>query len=339
MAGGETMRRVARAFLVAVCVAAAWPSVAIADDQPAEGPPAPEAESVLVLPTRVPQALAAERATFDLLIATSLQELGFTVVDAGRAAKELDASAADLTRARELYLDLRFEEALAAARAVREAHLAHRGDLLGDPALTAAELMMVRVSLDLGDQPQALELAVAVLEREPGLRLDPVDYPPAMQALWVAALDKQAAMQPKEHAVESLAAVGRRAGTTYVAAAMAKRTPDGVDWLVLQIVPTAEGGQPSRHPMILGERGTWSKAVRLKLEERFPPPAPEVATGPLIPVVPPGPTDGGKKVWYKSWWFWGSVGLVVVAGAVVGIAIGVDKGDSSGSIGTDGQPL
>ena len=335
MMGGETMRRVAGTLLAAACLAAAWPRTAIAEERPAEGPPAPKTESALVLPTRVPQELAAARATLDLLIATALQELGFAVVDAGQAVKQFDASVPDLAGARELYLDLRFEEALDAARGVRATHLAHGGDLLVDPTLTEAELMMVRILLDLGDQTQARELAVSVLEREPGLRLDPVDYPPAMQALWAAALDKRAAMQPQEHAVEGLAAIGKTAGATYVVAAVAKRTPDGVDWLVLQVVPTGESEKPSRHPMVLGERGAWARGVKLKLEERFPPPPSEIAT-PVVPVVPASPTDGGKKAWYKSWWFWSSVGLVVVAGAVVGIAIGLDK-DEGNSIGMKGQ--
>ena len=336
MAGGETMRCVAVALLAAAFIAVAVPRATTADDQPAEGPPAPKAESALVLPTRVPLELAAARATLDLLIATALQEIGFDVVDAGQAVKRLDASTSDLAGARQLYLDLRFEEALEAARAVRATHLAHGGDLLGDPTLTEAELMMVRILLDLGDQAQARELAVGVLEREPGLRLDPVDYPPAMQALWVAALDKRAAMQPKEHAADELDALGKAAGATYVVAAVAKRTVDGVYWLVLQIAPTDEAAKPSRHPMVLGEHGTWAKGVRLKLEERFPPPPPEIAQ-PLVP-IPQGPIDGGKKkkVWFKSWWFWSSVGLVVVGGTVVGLAIGLDK-DEGGTVSWDNK--
>jgi hypothetical protein len=335
MTEGKAGRRIAGVLLAAAFAAVVWPRSGLAEDPTAEGPPAPSAKSALVLPTRVPQALSAERATFDLLIATALQDLGFAVVDAGQTVTRLDTSASDLAKAHELYLELRFDEALEAARAVRAAHLAHGGDLLGDPSLTEAELMMVRLLLDLGDQVQAQEIAVGILEREPGLRLDPVDYPPAMQALWAAAIDKRAAMQPQEHAVEALAAIGKTADATYVVGAVAKRTPDGVDWLVLQVVPTGEGEKPSRHPMALGERGAWAKGVKLKLEERFPPPPSEIAT-PVVPVIPTGPTDGGKKVWYKSWWFWSSVGLVVVAGAVVGIAIGLDK-DEGNSVHMDAQ--
>jgi hypothetical protein len=325
-----TRLRFTGALLAAAWVAVALPRAGTAADPLAEGPPKPAAKTALVLPTRVPAAEAASRATFDLLIATALQELGFTVVDAGQAIQKLDASVPDLTRARELYLGLSFPAALEALRAIRAEILAHGGDLLGDPLLTEAELLMVRTLIDLGEAQEARELAIAVLEREPGLRLDPVDSPPAMQALWVAALDRTAAMQPREHVVDELAATARAAGAAYAVAAVAKRTPDGVDWLVLQIVPTGGTEKPSRHPMALGARGTWARDLRQKLVDRFGPPPSEVAAAPVIPIAP-GPTDGGKKVWYKTWWFWSAVGLVVVGGAVVGIAIGVDK-DEGGSI-------
>jgi len=334
MTTGTTRIGVAGALLASAIWAIAWPGTAAAEDPHSEGPPAAAAKTVLVLPTRVPDADAASRATFDLLIATSLQELGFAVVDNEKTAAALDASTPDLAQARELYLGLRFPEALEAARAIRVDILSHHGDLLCDSRLTEAELLMVRTLLDLGELEEARSLAGAVLEREPGLRLDPVESPPAMQALWVAALEKRSGMQPKEQAADDLVAIGKAAGAAYAVAATAKRTPDGVGWLVLQIVPTAGPGGPSRHPMALGARGTWARAVRLKLEERFPPPPSEVAATPVVPVVPPGPTDGKKKVWYKSWWFWTGVGIVVVGGAVVGIAVGVDRsgGGNNGSI-------
>jgi hypothetical protein len=335
MARGTTRLGLAGALLAAAWLAAG-PRAAGAWGPGNVGPPPPEAKTALVLPTRVPVDLAASRPTFDLLVANALQELGFKVVDAAQAAKELDGSAPDLAQARELYLGLRFEEALKAARAVRDAHLAHRGDLLGDPALTEAELLMVRVELDLGRAQEARELAVTVLEREPGLRLDPVDYPPAMQALWVAALDKTTARQPQEQGVEELAATARAAGAAYAVAAVAKRTPDGVDWLVLQIVPADASDKPSRHPMTLGARGTWARDVRQVLIDRFGPPPSEVAAAPVVPVAPV-PADDGKKVWYKSWWFWSGVGLIVIGGAVTGIAIGVDKGQSGGSVNMPAQ--
>jgi hypothetical protein len=341
MAGERTDLRVA-CLLATAALAAAFPPPAAraaettAAKPPAEGPPAPAVETALVLPTRVPQAQAAARAPLDLLIATALQELGLAVVSAGQATKRLDAPAADLAEARELYIDLKYDEALAAARAVRAAYLALGGDLLGDPTLTEAELLIVRILLDRGEQAAARELAMGVLEREPGLRLDPVDYPPAMQALWIAALDRMAAMQPQEQPVDALAALARAIGVGCVVAATVKRTPDGIDWLVIQIVPSAEAERPSRHPTVLGENRTWARSVRLKLEERFPPPPPAIAATPVVPVVPAGPTDDGKKkVWYKSWWLWGPVLVLAVAGGAVGLAIGLDE-DETGAITADG---
>jgi hypothetical protein len=316
---GAARRRIGIGLALGALLALA--PAAAAAGAPAEGPPEPAAKGVLVLPTRVPVDLADARATFDLLIANALQELGFTV-DAAAARRKPDGPAPELAEARELYLELRFGEALAAAQAVRDARLARRGDLLGDPVLVEAELTMVRSLVDLGDLEEARRIAVELLGREPGLRLDPVDYPPAVQALWVAALARRAAMQPDEPSAEAIAAAGRDAGAAYAISAVAKRTADGVDWLVIQIVPTAGGEKPSRLPMALGAQATWARGVQRELERRFGPPA--AAMPPGAPGVPT-PADE-KKVWYKSWWFWSAVGLVVVGGAVTGIAIGVDKG-------------
>jgi len=307
-----------------------------------EGPPAPPAAAVakraLVLPTRVLPGEGADRSTFDLLIATALSELGLDVVDAA-AARALDGQAPDLARARELYLGLEFEAALAAAAAVRDARRARGGDLLGDPALAEAELMMVRLLFELGRADAAKELAVALLEREPELRLDPVEYAPPLQALWLAAVERRAAMQPAEHPVDALAAVARAAQADYAVAAVRKRTADGRDWLVLQVVPAAAGDAPSRLPVVLGARGAWARDVRDALAARFGPIAPEGApAAPAIPIPAPAPADGGKAAWYKSWWFWTSVGIVVVGGTAIGVgAWASQKEKDDGSIDLGGM--
>lgn len=272
-----------------------------------------------MLPTRVPPADADERGTFDLLLATALQELDLSVVDAAELLRELDAPGPDLSEARELYLGLRLDAALDAAAKARDAHLAHGGDLLCDPGLTEAELMMVRILLDLGRPREAEEIAARVLEREPGLRLDPVDSPPSMQALWITALERREGTAPAEHDVDALAAAAAEAGAEYAVAGVRKRASRGGDWLVVQIVPASGPERPSRQPQRLGPRGSWARDVQSALEARFGPAAPESALAPLpLPAVPSGDRKE-KKVWYKTWWFWTTVGIVVVGGVAIGV--------------------
>jgi hypothetical protein len=311
----------ASAGAAALLALLALPLPALAADPAPEGPPGPAAKRVLVLPTRVPARDAEERATFDLLLATALHELDLTVIDAREVVRKLDDPGPDLASAREMYLGLKLDAALEAAAKARAAHLAHQGDLLGDPGLTEAELMMVRILLDLGRQREAGEIAAAVLDREPALRLDPVDNPPAMQALWLAALERRGAAEPREHDVDALAAAAREAGADYAVAGVRKRTARGADWLVVQIVPATAAEKPSRQPLRLGPRGSWARDVQGALEVRFGPAKSETVAAQAVPLpATPAPEDKKeKKVWYKTWWFWTSVGIVVVGGVAVGV--------------------
>jgi hypothetical protein len=310
-------RAAALAAALASLVALSAPRWASAQGAAPEGPVSPS-KRALVVPTRVLSSEAGERATFDLLLTTALHDLGFAVVDAGEVVRRLDAPGPDLAQARELYLGLELDAALEAAKRARDAHRAHSGDLLDDPGLTEAEIMMMRILLDLGRREEAERLADGVLAREPELRLDPVDSPPAMQALWIAAIERRTALRPQEHEVGALAAAAREAGTEYAVAAVQKRTAGGADWLVVQIVPAAGGEQASRQPLRLGQHGFWAHEVQLALEARFGPAKSEPAPLRMPPAAPP---DGGvkKKIWYKTWWFWTTVGIVVVGGVAIGV--------------------
>jgi hypothetical protein len=324
MREGTTRRRSCRVGALTGALASlaisSLPLCALAEGTSPEDPPEPARKLVLVVPTRVLSSEAGDRATFDLLLATALQELGFTAIDSLEGVRELDASGSDLAAARDLYLGLKLEAALEAAKKIREAHLSRSGDLLGDPGLTDAELVMMRILLDLGQKEEAAKLADQVLAREPEKRLDPVDNPPSMQALWISAIERRVAYEPEEHDVRALAAAANEAGAAYAVACVEKRGANGAPWLVVQIAPASSDEKPSRHPLRLGLRGSWAREVQGALELRFGPLKKEAAVAPVVvpPVAPPG--DGGeKKVWYKTWWFWTTVGIVVVGGVAIGV--------------------
>jgi len=287
-----------------------------------EGPPAPseqpseERGKVLVLPTRMPVEAGVDGDTLDVLLASVLQELAFEVRDAAVVCAQLDADAPGLEAAREAYLDMDLEGALENAEAVRDAHLAHRGDLLADPGLTEAELFMVQVLIDLGRQNEAAELAARILVREPALRLDPADHSQTMLALWSATVLGQTGRNPKAPSEEELAAFGREIGVDWVVVGVWRDGEDKGASLLVLVVPTGGDEAPSRHELALGPRARWAGAVRAALLERFPPPPPPTPPGPP-PGLPPGDGDGQTDdggEWYTSWWFWTVVGAVVVGG-------------------------
>ncbi len=277
--------------------------------------------SILILPTRTGTEGVGDAATFDVLLASAFREVGFTVMDTGKIVEGLHVKTPDLDEAREAYLNMDIEQALALAREVRQVHLDHRGDLLGGDGLTEAELFMVQLLLDLRRVPEALDLGVEILMRHPGLRLDPVEYSPAMQALWLAAIERRAGRQPVEPSRERLAELGRSTHADWVTAAIIKRAQDDSVRLVITLVSTKPGVKPSRHSIRLGKRSWWATEIRLGLEERFPVAKPQEA---ITEKLPGGPEEGDeideKTPWYKTWWFWTAVGVAVVGGTVGGIA-------------------
>lgn len=324
------MRSSSACLSLMLCLAAPLAARAQVEDAPsgdasvaeAEGPPAPdepaeEREQVLVLPSRTPVDAGVDGATLDVLLASVLQELGFEVRDAQVVCEQLDASAPTLGEARDAYLDMDLEGALASATAVRDAHLEHRGDLLADPGLTEAELFMVQVLIDMGRQTAAAELAAQILIRRPDLRLDPGDHSPTMLALWSATVLGQAGRDPTAPSDEELAAIGRQVGVEWVVVGVWRSAPESGATMLVLVVPTGGEEPPSRHEVALGPRSGWAGAVRVALVERFPPPAPPSRAAP--PGLPPGPDGSGGQVdedgkWYKTWWFWTIVGAVVVGG-------------------------
>jgi hypothetical protein len=288
-----------------------------------EGPPAPdepaeELEQVLVLPSLTPVDAGVDGATLDVLLASVLQDLGFEVRDARVVNEQLDADAPTLAKARDSYLDMNLEGALTHATAVRDAHLAHGGDLLADPQLTEAELFMAQVLIDMGRQNEAAALAARILLRRPDLRLDPADHSPTMLALWSATVLGQAGRDPKAPAEDELAAFGRDVGVDWIVVGVWRSGTESAASMLVLVVPTGGGEQPSRHEVVLGPRSRWAGSVRTALLERFPPPAPPTPPGPP-PGLPPDPNGSNGQVdedgkWYKTWWFWTIVGAVVVGG-------------------------
>jgi len=295
----------------------------------AEGPPAPaaepaaepleEREQVLVLPTRVPVGSGVDGATLDVLLASALQELGLDPRDAEVVSRELDESAPGLDAARDAYLNMNLEGALEHATAVRGAHLAHRGDLLGDDGLTEAELFMAQVLIDQGRQNEAAELAAEVLAREPSLRLDPADHSQTMLALWSATVLGQRGRDPTAPGEGELAELGREVEVDWVVVGVWREREEAGAGMLVLVVPAAGEEAPSRHQVALGQRSRWAGAVRTALLERFPPPPPPTPPGPPPGIPSGGPGDPNGQVdddreWYKTWWFWTIVGAVVVGG-------------------------
>jgi hypothetical protein len=284
--------------------------------------PAPESErgSALVLPTRTPVGAAADGATLDVLIASVLQELGFAVRDVEGVRQQLDEGAPDLDRARDSYLDMDLDGALAAAAEVRDLHQAHGGDLLVDPQLEEAELFMLKVLIDLGRQDEAARLAAQVLQRQPGLRLDPADHSPTMLALWSATVLGQSGRDPEQPDGDRLARFGAEIGVDWVVVGVLSGATGSESRLLVIVVPTAADEERSRHQVILGPTAGWTGAVREALVERFPPPA---LPPPVLPPGAPGYGDDGTvddgTAWYKSWWFWTTVGVVVAGGIAGGL--------------------
>jgi hypothetical protein len=308
-----------------------------------EGPPVPDAAvagrraepgRVLVLPTRTPALSIVDAGALDLLLATALQDLAFEVLDPAGVLEAFHRVGADLEEARAAYLDMRLEDALRLARGARERHLAHQGELLRDPGLEEAELFMVQVLMDLGREGEAAEVASRVLDRNPDLRLDPAEYAPQIQALWATAVQDRARRPVEAPSTEELRELGLLVGADWLALAIWEGSGGQEAGLLLRLVPVELGREPSDHRAALGTRATWGNAVRGMLLERFPPPAP--ADGGGGEGIPDGPPGGGVGVeedgvpWFKRWWFWTAVG-VVVAGATAGVVGGYyankDPGD------------
>ncbi|HUT78345.1 MAG TPA: hypothetical protein VM285_11695 [Polyangia bacterium] len=310
----------------------------------AEGPPVPDATgaerragpgSVLVLPTRTPALSTVDGGALDLLLATALQDLAFEVLDPAGVLEAFHRGAPGLEQARAAYLDMRLEDALRLARDERERHLAHRGDLLRDPRLQGAELFMVQVLMDLGREGEATTVAEGILERNPMLRLDPAEYAPQVQALWASVVERRtgnAVGVPAEGELRELAVLLE---ADWLALAICNGNEAGEPGLLLRLVPADPMEQFSDHRAALETPATWGNAVRGLLLERFPPPAPADATvadggGPDGPAVPPGDVEAEAPPWYRRWWFWTAVGVVVLggtAGAVGGYYANKDPGD------------
>jgi hypothetical protein len=309
-----------------------------------EGPPRPDDDgerprekpgTVLVLPARTPPRSPVDGGAIDLLLATALQDLGFEVVDRAHVLEGFHQETPGMDQARAAYLDMRLEDALRLARAERERHMEHRGDLLRDPALEEAELLMVQLLVALEREDEAAEVADGMLEGNPGLRLDPAEYAPQVQALWASVLERRSGQPVPVPSREELRKLARLWGVDWLALAVTEGGADRKVSMALYLVPAAAEGEPSEHRTPLGTTATWGNAIRLLLLERFPPPAaPEPAAGEGGGAGPPPGAGDGAEVepppWYRRWWFWTAVGVVVggaTAGAVGGYYANKDPGD------------
>ncbi len=331
------------ASAVALAIAAALPAAGARADREAEeaasrsepegpAPPLPEGAargSALVIPARLPVGAELDAAALDVLLAAALQDAGFEVLDLESSWLPEERYAARLEEARQAYLEMDLQGALDAARRLREEFLESRGDLLGDPALAEIDIFIAQVLLDLGRRDEAVAAAERVLAAFPQRRLDPARHSPAMQALWSSVVERLEGRVPALSGREELARLGTSVGADWIAVAVWTTSGSGEKRLVVQLVPAEEPRRVSRHVVELGPRPAWALAIRGAVGQRFPPLA-EPAPAEPPPLGEDGRGGGDeKRAWYRSWWFWTTVGVVVAggtAGALAGYYASRDPG-------------
>ncbi|MDD5307050.1 MAG: hypothetical protein PHU25_06985 [Deltaproteobacteria bacterium] len=286
--------------------------------QPVKAPePASLPRKVMVLPSQAPVGSGVDTSTIDVLMASAFQELGFEVVDEREVATRLAGASKAVEEARESYLNTDFEAALATLSAQREIDLANGGGLLALPRLRDTEILMAQVLVDLGRDTEAAALADGILARHPGLRLDPAEFSPAMQAVWAAAVQRCSGILPPDPAPAVLADLGRRAGVDWVALAAWSPSLDEGGRLSVTITPVTPSKQPSRHAAPLGPPPKWAQGVKALLAQRFPHPSP-VASGDAK-AGPAAAKAEEDTPWYETWWFWTVVGVAVAGGVAGGV--------------------
>ncbi|MFO8072862.1 MAG: tetratricopeptide repeat protein [Polyangia bacterium] len=295
-------------------------------------PPPPESDargSAVVIPAKVSVGAEVDGAALDVLLAAALQDAGFEVLDLESSWLSEERYASRLEEARQAYLEMDLRSALDAARRLREDFLESHGDLLGDPALAEIELFIAQVLLDFGRRDEAVAAAERVLAVFPQRRLDPARHSPAMQALWSSTVERLEGRDPAPPDCEELARLGVSVGADWVAVGVWTISGGGGERLVVHLVPAGEPQHASRHVVEPGARPAWTLAIRGAVMQRFPLPAEPPPAEP-----PPSGEDGRaggeeKRAWYRSWWFWTTVGVVVAggtAGALAGYYANKDPG-------------
>jgi len=279
--------------------------------------------TVLVLPTITDSETGLDATTFDVLLAANFKALNFDVVDEKAVVEGYHSDETNLDAAREAYLDMRLEEALVIAEKIRDDHLAHHGDLLSDKRFVAVNIFIVKLLLNLDRAVEATNLAIKILCRHPSLKLDPEQYAPSMQSLWLFAVKRlgdQCSFLPAE---DEMIEIGREVGVDWVAAAIRKTNHNGKDLFIVLLVPTSSSEHSSRHSVVLGTSAEWTEDVRRALQQKFPPAKAVVASD--VSLVSPQKeatfSTVDKDKWYKTWWFWTGVGVVVLGGVGLGIGI------------------
>jgi len=281
-----------------------------------------DSKKVLVLPSLCSAQNSEDKATLDVLLATAFKNLDFDIVESKSVFNSFEHMGPSLALVKELYLDMQLDKALKFAEQIRQNHLNHYGNLLGETSLTEIELFLVQLYLDLEKEKKAMELAIEILDRNPELKLSPVDYSPTMQALWVKASDKHSRMQPHEFPKENMKKLGVLAKVDWVVSGIRKKAIDGIDWFIVVAISTNPKIKSSRHSIKLGLRTGWASDVYTELKKQYAP-LKEKPAYVQVPLLPTNQSQSDekkeKKRWYKKWWVWTIVGVVVIGGTVGGI--------------------
>lgn len=310
----------------------ASPSIVWAQDSPPvpdfetqqqEGPPrsVPPAGAVLLLPTLVQGDAPSSRAAMDVLIRSALEDLRLPTASPSLRSGACGQGQDENVEAHTAYLDMDLDEALAVAQKAQEVLLGSDALLWACPELDAVEMFMAQIYLDTGRDPEAREMMAQVLARGTGANPDPGKYTPAFRSLWYQTAEELGGARFRDPDVRGMARLGAAMGVEWVVSPCLVSSKTQREALHLWVVSTSkEPVVTSEATVILGASGGWSAAVRQALSPFF------------LEVVEDSselfleqPSEAKKvavqKPFYRRWWFWTAVGVVVVGGAAVAIGV------------------
>lgn len=302
-------------------------------------PPKPEASAakeVLLVPSRTGTRTEIDRTAIDILLRTAIERFDVRLIMQAPRTQACGQHGEALSRIQSAYLDMNIDKALEQARALRASIEADFGDVFDCDALTQAELLSVQMLLDLEQASDAEKLAQRILARRPLLSLDPVEYPPKMQALWARLARSDAPIAPKRPSTTRLRRLSEAHGARFVVFGRAFRQ-EGRDVLEVTVID-ATVSEPTRALVPLSASSPWMADVRSALSQILPsaqvPQAEEAPDSPPsldlgVPIPPrDDDVDEASPPFYKRWWFWTAVGIVVVgaaAGAITAYSVANHK--------------
>jgi hypothetical protein len=275
----------------------------------------------LLLPTLGPADGSVSRAAIDVLLKSALEDLKLPTTSPSLRSGACRQGQDEIVEAEAAYLDMDLDEALALARRAQEALLGSDALLWACPELDAIEMFMAQILLDTGRDPESGEMMAQVLLRGTGVAPDPGKYTPAFRSLWSRTAEKVGEASRPEPDARSMGRLGAAVGADWVISPYLVSSKTRREALHLRVVSTSKKPvDASEATVVLGALGGWSAAVRQALYPFFAEVAEDSRPAFLdqtSEVVEPAT----EKPFYRRWWFWTAVGVVVVGGAAVAIGV------------------